>query len=72
MYSLLTRGDALRACPWLSYLAPLARSFEAVNVVSVLGQKLLAKDKDVNRLANCFVVAMRTYRLDAGLEIGRR
>jgi len=23
---LLTRGDALRACPWLTYLAPLARS----------------------------------------------
>ena len=21
---LLTRGDALRACPWLSYFAPLA------------------------------------------------
>ena len=24
---LITRGDALRACPWLSYLAPLALSF---------------------------------------------
>jgi hypothetical protein len=23
-----TRGDALRACPWLSYSAPLARSFD--------------------------------------------
>jgi len=23
---MVTRGDALRACPWLSYLAPLARS----------------------------------------------
>jgi len=26
---LVTRGDALRACPWLSYLAPLALSYLA-------------------------------------------
>jgi len=30
---LLTRGDALRACPWLSYFAPLALSFRPIGAL---------------------------------------
>jgi len=47
---LVTRGDALRACPWLSYSAPLALSFDFYSApLALFRAKLYSRWRSLKR-----------------------
>jgi hypothetical protein len=58
---LLPRGDALRACPWLSYCAPLAL-FDLKSSLRPFGAQV---SKRLLRPCRCGVKSLHTRRAEA-------